>query len=138
MANARHIGLGILALGVLVGLLSLGLQMMNSRLDAGSRAAIPSEQSKARTGSGTAKLSWARLDPVVHGGSDGKDPVAGFRVYAGPAPDRLALEATIPDHRATGYVVKELPRGTHYFTVTTYSRNGIESERPQPVAKDVR
>ena len=30
-----------------------------------------------------------------------------------------------------------LPRGTAWFTVTTYTRLGIESDRPEPVSKEI-
>ncbi len=38
---------------------------------------------------------------------------------------------------ATSYVVQRLPRGTAWFTVTTYTRLGIESDRPEPVSKEI-
>lgn len=85
-----------------------------------------------------ARLSWSRVDPVAFGASRGRDPVAGFHVYSGRSPDRLRRVATIRDTSATQYVVSRLPRGTWYFTVSTFTRRGVESELPPPVSKTIR
>lgn len=84
-----------------------------------------------------ARLSWSRVDPVAYGVSPGRDPVAGFHVYSGRSPNRLRRVATIRDTSATQYVVPRLPRGTWYFTVSTFTRRGVESELPPPVSKTV-
>ncbi len=90
------------------------------------------------SGPGTASVTWSKAEPQAVAVGSQVDPVAGFRVYVGPAPGKLQLEATVPDPTATRYVVKQLPRGTWYFSVTTYTQLGVESEQPPPVAKTIR
>jgi len=34
-------------------------------------------------------------------------------------------------------VVERLPKGTFYYSVTTYTRLGVESERAAPVSKTI-
>ena len=92
------------------------------------------------TGPGTAHVTWVKPDPQTpHAPSSSPDdPIAGFRIYTGPTPDSLQLEATVADPAAADYVVKDLPQGTWYFSVTSYTQRGIESERPPPIAKTIR
>ena len=68
---------------------------------------------------------------------DPADPIAGFRVYAGESPDALQLEVSIADPQAVSFVVERLPAGAFYFSVTSFTRLGIESPRPPPVSKTI-
>jgi hypothetical protein len=137
MARRRNVWIGLVAAGAVAALAGTGWLMVRSRQGAPDRL-DPIPVAPRAVGTGSAKLSWDRIDPQAYGIEGRNDPVAGFRVYAGPAPDRLRLEATIENPRATGFVVRNLPRGTWYYTVTTYPTLGIESERPPPVAKTIR
>lgn len=85
-----------------------------------------------------ARLSWSPVDPDAYGVARGRDPVAGFHVYSGRSPATLRRVATLRDTSATHYVVRHLPRGKWYFTVSTFTRRGVESELPPPVAKTIR
>ena len=142
MAKPRIALIGLAALVAVVALAGLGWRMMKSRADGGtaavggSPATLPLPAPPPRPeGTGTARLSWTPTEPATAAGST--DAVAGFRVYVGPNPDELSLEASIADPTATGYVVERLPKGTFYYAVTTYTRLGIESLRPPPVSKTI-
>jgi hypothetical protein len=125
------------AVAMLAALAGTGWLMKRSRDGADGRLA-PVPVAPRAQGPGMAKLSWNAVDPGAYGTEAKRDPVAGYRVYVGPTPEQLRLEASIDDPRATGYVVRNLPRGTWYYTVTTYTALGIESERPPPVSKTIR
>jgi len=143
MSKSRNAWLGLAVLVALVALGGLGWWMMRSRAElgpaaaGGSPAALPAPAPSRPEGTGTAKLSWAPAEPAAASGAASPDPVAGYRVYVGASPEDLRLEASIADPAATGYVVERLPKGTFYYSVTTYTRLGIESERPPPVSKNI-
>ncbi len=143
MSKARRNVIGLAALVLVFVLAGLGWTM-RARLKSmvvgppggGSPASLPLPQVPARaTGAGVARLSWSPIEPAGTGAS--ADPVTGFRVYVGTSPDDLHLEASIADATATGYVVERLPKGTFYYTVTTFTKLGVESPRPAPVFKTI-
>jgi len=137
MMDARRTWIGLVAAAAIAAMLAAGWWMMRPR-DGRLRPTLPVPEAAPRaTGPGTAKLSWSRVDPAAYGEDGATDPVAGFRVYVGPSPDALQLEAAIDDPAATSYVVKRLPRNTFYYTVTTYTKLGIESPQPPPVSKTI-
>lgn len=90
-------------------------------------------------GSGTATLSWA--PPAQSATAPGAGPeasrIVGYRVYVGPAPDALRPEAVVADPQATRYVVRKLPKGTHYFAVRSYDAEGVESDATAVVSKTI-
>lgn len=144
MSKSRTAWIGLVAVVAVAVLAGLGWQMMRSRAASapaatgGSPATLPAPAPAPRPeGTGTATLSWSPTEPAGGSGSAAADPVAGYRVYVGATPDDLRLEASIADPAATGYVVERLPKGTLYYAVTTYTRLGIESERPPPVSKTI-
>jgi hypothetical protein len=143
MVKLRTAWIGLAALLVVVGVTGLGWLMMKSRSAVapagagGSPATLPLPARPPRPeGTGTARLSWVPPEPAATG-TGSADPIAGYRVYVGPTPDELHLEASIADPMATGYVVERLPKGTFYYAVTTYTRLGVESLRPPPVSKTI-
>jgi hypothetical protein len=140
MAKSRIAWIGLVAAVAVAAIAGLGWQMMRSRgapsAAGGSPATLPAPAPAPRAqGTGTARLRWTPAEPAS--GSAASDPVAGYRVYVGTTPDDLHLEASIADPAATGYVVERLPKGTFYYAVTTYTRLGIESERPPAVSKTI-
>jgi hypothetical protein len=144
MSKPRTAWIGLAAIVAMVALSGVGWLMMRSRSDAipaatgGSPTSLPLPAAPPRPqGTGTARLGWAPIDAAAQGGGTAADPVAGFRVYVGTAPDDLHLEASIDDPTATGFVVEKLPKGTFYYSVTTYTRLGLESEKPAPVSKTI-
>jgi hypothetical protein len=139
MTKSRIAWIGLAAIVALVALAGVGWLAMRSRGESargGSPASLPAPAPPRREGNGSAKLSWSPADAAASVPA-GDDPVAGYRVYVGPSPDDLRLEASIADPGATSYVVERLPAGTFYYAVTTYTRLGIESERPAPVSKTI-
>ncbi len=143
MSQSRNVWIGLAAIVAMVVVGAVGWQMMRTRglfapaATGGSPATLPAPAPARPEGTGTARLSWAPADPAAAGTAAVADPVAGYRVYVGTTPDDLRFEASIADPAATGYVVERLPKGTFYYAVTTYTRLGIESERPPPVSKTI-
>jgi hypothetical protein len=139
MTKSRIAWIGTAAVVVIVALAGIGWLTMRSRGESargGSPASLPAPPPLRREGVGTARLSWSPAGAAASAPAP-DDPIAGYRVYVGPSPEELRLEASIADPGATGYVVERLPAGTFYYAVTTYTRLGIESERPAPVSKTI-
>ena len=86
-------------------------------------------------GKGTATLTWTPPAPASTPG--GPNAVAGYRIYLGSSPESLRPEAVVADPGATRYVVRKLPRGTHYFAVRSYDADGVESEATPVVSKTI-
>jgi len=103
-----------------------------------SPAALPAPVAQPRAeGAGSARLSWAPADPTAPGSDGPADSIAGFRIYVGPSPDAMQFEASVDDPMATSYVVERLPKGTFFFSVTTYTKLGIESPKSAAVSKSI-
>lgn len=140
MAKSRTSWIGLVAIVAVVAMAGLGWRMMRSRANFAPHATggLPATAPAPRPeGTGTAKLSWIPAEPAAANGNTATDPVAGYRVYVGTTPDDLRLEASIADPAAAGYVVERLPKGTFYYSVTTYTRLGVESLRPPPVSSTI-
>lgn len=86
-------------------------------------------------GSGSATLTWS--PPAPKAATPGADPIAGYRIYVGTSPDALHPEAVVADPGATRYVVRKLPKGTHYFAVRSYDADGVESDATPVVSKTI-
>jgi hypothetical protein len=86
-------------------------------------------------GSGTATLTWK--PPTPGAAASAVDAIAGYRIYVGSSPDALRPEAVVADPGATRYVVRKLPRGTHYFAVRSYDADGVESDATPVVSKTI-
>jgi len=143
MSKARRNLIGVAVIMLVLVLAGLGWtmrarlkSMVEGQPGGGSPASLPLPQVPARaTGTGIARLRWSPIESAGSGASP--DPVTGFRVYVGTSPDDLHLEASIADPTATGYVVERLPNGTLFYTVTTFTKLGVESPRPAPVSKTI-
>ena len=84
---------------------------------------------------GSARLSW--IGPVSRvDGSDLLD-LAGFKVYYGPTEQSLSNVIDIDVGTQTTLDVESLPPCTHYFAVTAYDSDGIESAYSNVVTKDI-
>jgi hypothetical protein len=88
-------------------------------------------------GQGTATLSWIPPAAKPTSRPDDPDAVAGYRVYVGAAPNALMLEAVIISPKVASYRVEKLPKGTIYFSVTSFARSGAESARVATVSKKI-
>lgn len=135
--EARKDGAAVAVTGASAGSRSVA-HATQPRSTAPAFSGLPVPVAPRAMGNGTARLRWTRPAKLDYGKDAAADPVVGYRIYAGPRPDALQLEAQLSDPRATGYVMRRLPKGRYWFTVSTYTRLGVESERPQPVAKLVR
>ena len=97
----------------------------------GSEAATtsPTNHEPALSGlppsSGTAMLSWTA--PTLNTDGTPLTDLGGYRVYHGVDPALLTDVRTLVGTATTGYQFNSLPSGTHYFAVTAYNLNGIES-----------
>lgn len=78
-------------------------------------------------GANDATLSWMAPSTREDGTALPSTEIAGYRIYHGPAPDQLTLLATDADATATRYTVQNLVPGVHYFAVSAYDTNGLES-----------
>lgn len=84
---------------------------------------------------GTASLSW---QPPTHNTDASQvTGLAGYRVYRGFSPDALTEMHQITTPDVTSYVFDSLVPGTHYFAVSTYTIEGVESELSAIMSKTI-
>jgi len=69
----------------------------------------------------TLTLSW---HPV-------KGNIAGYNIYYGTTEGQYRHNIRVPDSEAKSYVIKSLPKGTYYFVITSYDKDGNESEHSE-------
>jgi hypothetical protein len=63
--------------------------------------------------------------------------LAGYTVYYGTSPGGLTQSLKITNPGLSAYTVSNLPSGTWYFAVTSYSSTGIESSRTGVVSSTI-
>ena len=63
--------------------------------------------------------------------------LAGYTVYYGTSPSNLTQSVKITNPGLTAYTLSNLPAGTWYFAVTSYSSTGIESTRSGVVSTTI-
>jgi hypothetical protein len=63
--------------------------------------------------------------------------LAGYTVYYGTSPSSLTQSVKITNPGLTAYTLTELPSGTWYFAVTSYSSTGVESSRTSTVSSTI-
>jgi hypothetical protein len=63
--------------------------------------------------------------------------LAGYTVYYGTSPDNLTQSVKITNPGLTAYTVTDLPAGTWYFAVTSYSSAGAESSRTSTISTTI-
>jgi hypothetical protein len=76
---------------------------------------------------GTATLDWT--PPTANTDGSVLTNLAGYTVYYGTSPDRLTESVKVSNPGLTAYTLSNLPSGTWYFAVTSYSSTGVESVR---------
>jgi len=79
------------------------------------------------TGSGSATLDW--MPPTENSDGTVLTNLAGYTVYYGTSPSALTQSVKITNPGLASYTMSNLPSGTWYFAVTSYSSAGIESTR---------
>ena len=77
--------------------------------------------------SGTATLDW--MPPTENADGSVLTNLAGYTVYYGTSPSSLTQSLKVTNPGLSAYTVSNLPSGTWYFAVTSYSSTGVESSR---------
>jgi hypothetical protein len=100
-----------------------------SASDGVNRVELPSFDIDVRdvaTSTGSATLTWTPPNERTDGSA--LTDLAGYRVYHGPAADRLSLTAQIDNPGITSFMFEGLSAGQWAFTVTAIDRDGRESD----------
>jgi hypothetical protein len=63
--------------------------------------------------------------------------LAGYTVYYGTSPSDLTQSVKITNPGLTAYTLSNIPSGTWYFAVTSYSSAGTESTRSGVVSTTI-
>jgi hypothetical protein len=79
------------------------------------------------TSTGTATLDW--MPPTQNTDGSVLTNLAGYTVYYGTSASNLTQSVKVTNPGLTAYTLSNLPSGTWYFAVTSYSSTGIESSR---------
>jgi hypothetical protein len=90
---------------------------------------------KTTTTSGVATLDW--LPPTENSDGSVLTNLAGYTVYYGTSPGDLSQSVKVTNPGLTAYSVTNLPSGTWYFSVTSYSAAGVESARTGTVSTTI-
>ena len=86
-------------------------------------------------GTGTATLSWVK--PTQNADGSALTDLAGFVLKYGNSPSTLTQRVAVNDPTMTRYTLQSLGKGTWYFTVVSYTVNGVESDVSQVVSKTI-
>jgi len=84
---------------------------------------------------GTATLDW--MPPTENTDGSVLTNLAGYTVYYGTSAANLTQSVKITNPGLTAYTLSNLPSGTWYFAVTSYSSTGIESSRSGVVSTTI-
>jgi hypothetical protein len=87
------------------------------------------------TGSGSATLDW--MPPTENSDGTVLTNLAGYTVYYGTSPSSLTQSVKVTNPGLASYTMGNLPSGTWYFAVTSYSSAGIESTRSGVVSATI-
>jgi hypothetical protein len=96
---------------------------------------VASTPVKTTTATGVATLDW--LPPTENSDGSALTNLAGYTVYYGTSPDSLTQSVKITNPGLTAYTVTNLPSGTWYFAVTSYSSTGVESSRTGTISTTI-
>ena len=84
---------------------------------------------------GVATLDW--MPPTQNTDGSTLTNLAGYTVYYGTSPSDLTQSVKVSNPGLTAYSVTGLTSGTWYFTVTSYSADGVESARTTTVSTQI-
>jgi hypothetical protein len=104
-------------------------------IDKGSTTPVPYVPTPKPISTGTATLDWT--PPTENSDGSTLTNLAGYTVYYGTAPDKLTESVKVSNPGLTAYTVTNLPSGTWYFAVTSYSAAGVESARTGVVSAKI-
>ena len=76
---------------------------------------------------GSAVLNWIAPSARIDGSEFQLSEIRGYRIYYGMDSTSLTLLVDVNTPAVDSYIVNDLPEGTHYFAVTVYDVNGVES-----------
>jgi|KBSSwiStaDraftv2_1062776.scaffolds.fasta_scaffold00865_13 hypothetical protein len=96
-------------------------------IDKGSPTPVPFVPPLKPVSTGSATLDWT--PPTENSDGSALTNLAGYTVYYGTSPDKLTESVKVSNPGLTAYTVTNLPAGTWYFAVTSYSAAGVESVR---------
>jgi hypothetical protein len=96
---------------------------------------VASTPVKKTTTTGVATLDW--LPPTENSDGSALTNLAGYTVYYGTSPDSLTQSVKVTNPGLTAYTVTNLPSGTWYFAVTSYSSTGVESTRTATISTTI-
>jgi len=63
--------------------------------------------------------------------------IGGYRIYSGTNRNNLALIADINNPNTINFVLNNLISGTHYFSISSYDNNNIESSLIAPISINI-
>ena len=86
-------------------------------------------------GQGTITLNWSA--PTQNEDNTPLVDLAGYRIYWGNSPGSYPNSVTIDNPGLTTYVVENLGPGTYYFVATSFNSSGVESEKSNPVTRNL-
>jgi hypothetical protein len=81
---------------------------------------------------GTATLDWT--PPTENTDGTTLTNLAGYNIYYGTSAASMTETIKVTNPGLTAYTLTNLSPGTWYFTVTSYSSNGVESARTATVS----
>jgi hypothetical protein len=94
-------------------------------------AAPPPPPPAATTGTRAVALSWAA--PTQYENGSPFVDLAGYRIFYGSAPGTYTKLVEIAPG-TTSHNIQSLPATTHYFTISAYNHEGVESTLSNEVA----
>jgi len=84
---------------------------------------------------GAVTLDWT--PPTENSDGSALTNLAGYTVYYGSSPDKLTQSVKVSNPGLTAYTLTNLPAGTWYFAVTSYSSVGLESSRSGVISAQI-
>jgi len=90
-----------------------------------SVASCSNSSENASGGTGTATLSWSSVTKNTDGTN--LTDLVGYKIHYGRSASTLNNVVTLPNPDLTTYQVSHLSRGTWYFAIAAYNRDGRES-----------
>ena len=85
----------------------------------------------------SATLSWVPPTVRADGSSLSLSELGGYKIYSGTSPEYLTLLIDIKDVSVTTFRDINLGAASHYYAVTSYNHDGIESVFSDVVSKTV-
>ena len=101
----------------------------------GTVAANPPPSAPPANTSGNATLDWT--PPTENSDGSVLTNLAGYTVYYGTSPGSLTQSVKVTNPGLATYTMTNLPAGTWYFAVTSYSSTGVESARSGVVSTTI-